>query len=182
MKKGSPRRDMFAKEFVVDFNATAAAKRCGYSKKTAYSQGQRLLKNVEVQEAIRKLTEKRKERLEITANDWLAELKLIGFADLADYLDIDPDTGAARAKSFSEMPEGASRAIESIQEDRIIREDARGRDSVVNSKIKFKMHPKIEALKLIGQHLGFLKDQPVQLPQNLTVIIERRKPAEKPRD
>ena len=34
-------------------NATAAALAAGYSPKTAYSQGQRLLKNVEVQDAIK---------------------------------------------------------------------------------------------------------------------------------
>lgn len=42
----------FADEYLVDCNATQAAIRAGYSKKTAYSQGDRLLKNVEVQEYI----------------------------------------------------------------------------------------------------------------------------------
>lgn len=39
----------FCDEFLIDLNATQAAIRVGYSKKTAYSIGQRLLKNVEVQ-------------------------------------------------------------------------------------------------------------------------------------
>lgn len=38
----------FADEYLVDTNATQAAIRAGYSEKTAYSQGQRLLKKVEV--------------------------------------------------------------------------------------------------------------------------------------
>lgn len=38
-------------------NATEAAKKAGYSEKTAYSIGQRLLKNVEVKDAIDKLIE-----------------------------------------------------------------------------------------------------------------------------
>lgn len=38
----------FADEYLIDTNATQAAIRAGYSEKTAYSQGQRLLKNVEV--------------------------------------------------------------------------------------------------------------------------------------
>lgn len=38
----------FADEYLIDANATQAAIRAGYSKKTAYSQGERLLKNVEV--------------------------------------------------------------------------------------------------------------------------------------
>ena len=48
----TPKQQRFAEEYVVDHNATQAAKRAGYSPKTAYSQGQRLSKNVEVQTAI----------------------------------------------------------------------------------------------------------------------------------
>lgn len=39
----------FADEYIIDLNATQAAIRAGYAERTAYSQGQRLLKNVEVQ-------------------------------------------------------------------------------------------------------------------------------------
>ena len=42
----------FCDEYLVDCNATQAAIRAGYSEKTAYSIGQRTLKNVEVQEYI----------------------------------------------------------------------------------------------------------------------------------
>lgn len=42
----------FAAEYLKDCNATQAAIRAGYSQKTAYSIGQRLLKNVEIRNAI----------------------------------------------------------------------------------------------------------------------------------
>lgn len=38
----------FADEYLIDCNATQAAIQAGYNEKTAYSQGQRMLKNVEV--------------------------------------------------------------------------------------------------------------------------------------
>lgn len=38
----------FCDEYLIDCNATQAAIRAGYSEKTAYSQGQRMLKHVEV--------------------------------------------------------------------------------------------------------------------------------------
>ena len=47
----------FCEEYVRLGNATQAAINAGYSKKTAYSQGQRLLKNVEVQNYIAELNE-----------------------------------------------------------------------------------------------------------------------------
>lgn len=42
----------FCEEYLKDTNLTQAAIRSGYSPKTAYSQGQRLLKNVEVKKYI----------------------------------------------------------------------------------------------------------------------------------
>ena len=48
----------FVNEYLIDGNATQAAVRAGYSKKTAYSQGERLLRNVEVQSYIQEQVEK----------------------------------------------------------------------------------------------------------------------------
>lgn len=48
----------FCDEYLIDCNATQAAIRAGYSKKTAYSVGQRMLKNVEVKKYIEDQMEK----------------------------------------------------------------------------------------------------------------------------
>ena len=50
----TPRQARFVTEYLKDSNATDAAKRAGYSAKTAYSIGPRLLKDVGVSAAIRK--------------------------------------------------------------------------------------------------------------------------------
>lgn len=47
-KKLTAKKQRFCDEYLISFNATQAAIKAGYSEKTAYSQGQRLLKNVEV--------------------------------------------------------------------------------------------------------------------------------------
>lgn len=46
--KLTAKQKRFCDEYLIDLNATQAAIRSGYSEKTAYSQGQRMLKNVEV--------------------------------------------------------------------------------------------------------------------------------------
>ena len=46
------KRRKFIQEYLKDFNATQAAKRAGYSERTAYSQGSRLLKIVEIADEI----------------------------------------------------------------------------------------------------------------------------------
>lgn len=58
MKKITPKQKKFADFYIECGNATEAAKRAGYSEKTAYSIGQRLLKNVEVSAYIAKRQQK----------------------------------------------------------------------------------------------------------------------------
>ena len=52
--KLNARQKRFVTEYLIDMNATQAAIRAGYSKKTAYSQGQRLLKHVEIKSQLLK--------------------------------------------------------------------------------------------------------------------------------
>ena len=155
-KQFAPKRDLFPGEYIIDFNATKAARRCGFSAKTAYSQGQRLLKNVEIQKRLKELIRERSERTEITADRVLQELAILAFSDLRNYITIDKDTKAIKAKAFEDMPPDSSRALEAITENRTIHEDAKGEDSIVNEKVTFKLHSKIKALELAMQHLGML--------------------------
>lgn len=53
----TPKQKRFCDEYLIDCNATQAAIRAGYSEKTAYSIGQRLLKDVEISACIAKRTE-----------------------------------------------------------------------------------------------------------------------------
>lgn len=57
------KQKLFYKEYLVDSNATQAAIRAGYSKKTAYSQGQRLLKHVEGQNYLKELMAEKESKL-----------------------------------------------------------------------------------------------------------------------
>ena len=50
----------FCQEYLIDLNATQAAIRAGYSEKSAYSVGQRMLKNVEVKKYIAEQMERLK--------------------------------------------------------------------------------------------------------------------------
>ena len=51
------RQKHFADEYIISKNATKSAIKAGYSGKTAYSIGQKLLKKVEISEYIKKRTE-----------------------------------------------------------------------------------------------------------------------------
>lgn len=62
------KQKIFVREYLVDRNAKRAAIAAGYSKHTAKQQGSRLLTHVDVQAAVNEKTEKRLEKLEISAD------------------------------------------------------------------------------------------------------------------
>ena len=81
------RQKRFCDEYLIDLNATQAAIRAGYSPKTAYSLGQRLLKKVDIQEYLQKRLKNREERTEVTQDRVLKELAKVAFHEAADYTD-----------------------------------------------------------------------------------------------
>ena len=60
------KQQIFIREYLTSLNATEAAKRAGYSQHSAYSQGQRLLKDAEVQKALSAAMKARQDRVELS--------------------------------------------------------------------------------------------------------------------
>lgn len=95
----------FVSEYVKDCNATQAAIRAGYSKKTAQEQSSRLLSNVIVRVEIDKKIKKAADSSEITVERTLRELSRLAFFDIRKLVnpdgspkpiqDLDDDTAAA---------------------------------------------------------------------------------------
>ena len=75
----------FAQEYIKDKNATQAAIRAGYSEKTAYSIGQRLLKNVEIKNYINDLLD------EVRKENILSAIEIEEFLSLAIKGSIDEE-------------------------------------------------------------------------------------------
>ncbi len=71
----TPRQARFVEEYLLDLNATQAAIRAGYSKKTANEQGARLLAKVSVRKAVAEARQARSERTEITQDEVIQGLK-----------------------------------------------------------------------------------------------------------
>lgn len=82
IKPADIKRDMFVKEYIIDLNATQAAVRAGYSKKTARQQGYRLLTNDYIQKKLQKLIEERSVRTRIDAETVFQECARIALADI----------------------------------------------------------------------------------------------------
>jgi Terminase small subunit len=93
MAKLNDKQTCFCKEYLKDLNATKAAIRAGYSKKTAGSQAFDLLKKPEIQKLVTKLIQARSKRCQIDADQIILELKKQGFSTLRHYYRVT-DTGS----------------------------------------------------------------------------------------
>ena len=143
----------FAREYVVDYNATQAAIRAGYSEKTAYSQGHDLLKKPEIQEKIHELELEASERTQITKDMVLRELARVAFFDPrklyhedgkpVGLYNLDDDTAAAIA--------GVDMLEEYDYDD--------GQRVFVGYTKKYKLADKLRALEMLGKHLGMFTDK-----------------------
>jgi len=104
----------FIEEYLKDFNATQAAIRAGYSERSAYSQGQRLLNNDEVSEAI----QERLNELHMSADEALKLLSDIARGDLGEFVN---DFGMI---DISEMRKaGKTRLIKRLKVKTVVGED-----------------------------------------------------------
>jgi phage terminase small subunit len=72
--KLTAKQAMFCKEYLIDLNATQAAIRAGYSKKTAAEMGFENLRKPHLQKEIQRLMNKRSAKIEIEADDILESI------------------------------------------------------------------------------------------------------------
>ncbi len=179
MSKLTPKQEMFAEEFLIDLNATQAAIRAGYSKRTARSQGQRLLTNVDIAEAIQKLMAERGKRTEIEADAVIRELAKIGFANMGTYLKITPEGDPYIYLGGLSDDEMAAIGEVTVEDFTV----GRGEDARDVRRIKFKLADKRAALVDLGRHFSLFKDKAVvDVNHNLrdrAEIVERAKQAAK---
>ena len=73
----TPKQKAFCEYYIANHNATQSAIKAGYSEKTAYSQGQRLLKNVEIKKYLDEVANKATESHVASANEVLNFLSSI---------------------------------------------------------------------------------------------------------
>lgn len=137
--KLTDKQKRFVDEYLVDLNATAAAKRAGYSEKTADRIGPELLGKTCVSAAIQAAIKRRQKRVEITQDMVLEELAAIAFANGTDFATITHN-GLVRLTPTDEVPEEKKKAVASIKEGQYGTE--------------IKLHDKVRALELLGKHLG----------------------------
>lgn len=135
----TPKQERFCEEYLIDLNATQAAIRAGYSKKTAKEQASRLLTNVNVQEKLQEGRAKLTKASEITAEMMLQRCGEIAFSNIGTFFDVTPD-GYAMVNLAKCTPYELS-LIESIECTEVVESGAakqEGDSMAIKTKVKLK--------------------------------------------
>jgi len=148
------KQEAFCSEYLVDLNATQAAIRAGYSKKTAGSQGFDLLKKPEIEARIAELMAVRGKRTEITADRVVQELAKIAFATMRAFVNVD-EFGQPQI-DLSGTDDDQLDALAEVQTETVVEQSGRGdqKQTDVIRKTKIKLHDKLGALRELAEHTG----------------------------
>lgn len=179
VKKLTAKQKKFIDEYLIDLNATRAYK-AAYPKckteRSARTNGSRLLTNANIQEEITKQQQKIQERTQITQDMIVQELAKIAFSNATDYVKVV--TRPTIRRIWDKEEEKYVYEEGDVYEQDIILKDTKDLtddqkaaiSSIKNTKhgIAIEQCNKVEALHLLGQHLGMFKNnQPVIVNNNV---------------
>jgi len=151
------RMKKFVDEYLVDFNATQAAIRAGYSPDTANEQGSQLLARPDIRELVAEGQKEIMERTQTFQDNAVAELKIVGFSDLADFLTVK-EGGIVEQKSFDQLTKEQTKCIKKIKQTVRTSHSSDGTILHQTATLEIELHDKLKALELLGRHLGMFND------------------------
>lgn len=171
--KLNTKQQKFVEAYLRTGNATESAIAAGYSKKTAYSAGPRLLKNVDIQKAVTKPIERALEKAELSKERLIQELCRIAFFDVRKLFN---DIGGM--KKPEELDDDTAAAIAGIDIDELY-EFSDGEKEQVGFTKKVRMVSKLGALQELMAHMGLNKAAPANNDKVFNLTINLGEPTEK---
>lgn len=159
---------LFIAEYLVDRNAAGAARRAGYSERTARKIGQENLTKPDIRAAIEQETAERLDQLGVRADAVLSELARMGFSNMRDYMNVTADGDAYL--DLSELTREQAAAIQEVTVDDYT--EGRGEDAREVKRLKVKLADKKGPLELLGKHLKlFTEKHEMSFGQEAEIIV-----------
>ena len=154
--KLTPKQMRFVDEYLVDFNATQAAIRAGYSEKTANTIGAQNLAKLSIQAEISRRQKDLQRRTEVSQDRVIRELARIAFADASDYVRVTTETVVPEDGDPFEMQTVKIKDTDGLSDDQ--RAAIAGIKQGANG-IEIKLYDKTRAIELLGRHIGLFTDK-----------------------
>lgn len=149
MAELNAKQSRFVAEYLVDLNATQAAIRAGYSKRTAKAIGHELLTKPDIQSAINAANRKRQERTEITQDRVLEELARLAFSDIRKLYNANGEL--LRPEDW---PDDVAASVASME---VVTKNLG--EGEVEYVAKVKTWDKTRGLEMLGRHLKMFTDK-----------------------
>ncbi|MFC1540936.1 terminase small subunit [Candidatus Latescibacterota bacterium] len=150
----NPRQERFIEEYLKDLNATQAAIRAGYSEKTARSQGNRLLTNVDILEKISERRNKILEDIRADCYENVINLQRCARLDPREFFDEN-----GNLKSIHDIEPESRIGIQSFEVVKRKRSNSEGETEEFVEVIKIKMVDKLRSIELLGKYQGIFNNK-----------------------
>lgn len=155
-KKANYQYILFAKAYVSNgFNATQAAITAKYSERTAYSQGSRLLKNVEVQ----RLIAEQMDALVMSKSETAYRLSEHARADIRPFINLTSQQIAEHPLAWL------------IKKYKVRTRRLPGIERIIEERIEIELHDAQSALTLFAKHHGLLKED-ITININIDLVAQ----------
>lgn len=142
----TPKNEQFCREYMIDMNATQAAIRCGYSKKTANVQGSRLLTKVDIKNRIKELQKELQERTGLSAEKVLREMEKIGFSNIQNVL-----ADGNSIKDITKIDKDIAATVKSVKT------TVTKNEFETKTQVTIELYDKRATLVDLGRHLGIFE-------------------------
>lgn len=146
---------VFCKRYLATFNGAQSAIDAGYSKKTARSIANVLLKNPKIQEYLRIEKDKLFNSLDITKDRVLTEIGRIALSDVRKLYTEDNSL-----KKIGDLDDHTAAAVSGVEVEEIFVGRGEDREHVGNT-VKLKLWPKDKGLEMLAKHFKIFSDAPV---------------------
>jgi len=157
------KQKLFVQEYLVDLNASAAARRAGYSPKTAFRMGQENMQKPAIRAAIQRFMAERERRTEVTQDRVLQEYARIAFLDPRQFVDED-----GNLLPLHKLSAEAAASVSGFDAKRSI-----GDSGETCEILKYKFVDKRASLSDVAKHLGmFEKDNRQKGNHEILVTVE----------
>ncbi len=166
----NPKQRRFVAEYLVDLNATEAAKRTGYAANSAGVTASRLLSDTKIAAAIAEGQARQLNRSDLTAARVLEELRRLAFADTRAFFD---ESGNLRP--IHELTAEQGSQLAGIE---VIKKNAEAGDGHIDVVHKIKLWDKTRSLEMLCKRFGLLVDRiemngPFELAQRIAAARKR---------
>ena len=143
---------VFIEEYLQCWNAAEAARRAGYSKRTARTQGSKLLTNVDISAEI----ENRIAEMAMSADEVLLRLGDMARGDIGEFMDIESMSFNLALEKAKEL--GLTHLIKKVKQRTTITQKKDG-DEEENHWIELELHDSQSALVHLGKHHKLFTDK-----------------------